>query len=147
MVTVRDLLRVKGDQVFTITPNTSVIEALRLLTEKDIGALLVEEGQKIVGIISERDFVRMIAETGRCPLDAFVNDIMTTEVITVHPDQTIQQCMTIMTQERIRHLPVIDEERLIGLVSIGDVVKSIITSHESTIDQLENFISGRGYGH
>ncbi len=146
MITVRDLLKNKGDQVWSVTPTTTVIETLEFLAEKDVGALLVLDKGQIVGIISERDFARSIAKTRLCLLEKAVQDYMTTDVFTVGPEQTIEECMTLMTKERIRHLPVVKDHQLIGLISIGDVVKSLISSKESLIDSLENYIEGRGYG-
>ena len=147
MVTVRDLLKTKGDQVWFVSPNTSVLDTLQLLAEKDVGALLVLEDGKIVGIISERDFVRSIAKTGLCVLNTTVLEYMTKKVITVGPDQSIEDCMQVMTKEHIRHLPVVEDGKLVGLVSIGDVVKGMITSKEILIDNLQNYIEGSGYGH
>jgi CBS domain-containing protein len=146
MATVRDLLKLKGNQVWTISPTTSVIDTLKFMSDKDVGALLVVEGDQILGVISERDFVRSIAQTGQCLLYAQVQNYMTKEVVTVKPSQTIDECMQLMTKQRIRHLPVVENQALVGLISIGDVVKEMISSKESTITSLENFIEGRGYG-
>ena len=143
--TVRDLLKEKGDAVWFITPETTVFDALRYMAEKRIGALLVLEGDKIAGIVSERDFVRKIAETNACKLTAPVLEYMTREVFTISPSQTIEDCMTMMTEQRIRHLPVVEEDKLAGMISIGDVVKAIINSQEFTIEQLSKYISGGGY--
>lgn len=147
MITIRDLLKNKGNQVWSISPDTSVIETLQLMAEKDVGALLVLEGDQIAGIISERDFVRSIAETERCILKTTVLEYMTKKVITVELDQSIDECMQMMTKERIRHLPVVEGGKLVGLISIGDVVKELISNKESTINNLQNYIEGRGYGH
>jgi CBS domain-containing protein len=129
LTTVQDLLRIKGDQVWSISPETTVIETLQILAEKRVGALLVLDGDRIAGIVSERDFVRRIAAEGSCHLGQPVKEIMTTEVITVHSEDNIEACMSLMTEKHIRHLPVVDQDKLVGLVSIGDVVKAIITSH------------------
>ena len=147
MVTVSDLLKTKGNQVWTITPNMTVLDTLQFMAEKDVGALLVLEDEKIVGIISERDFVRSIAKTGLCVLNTTVLEYMTKKVITVSPNQSIDDCMQLMTKEHIRHLPVVEDGKLVGLVSIGDVVKGMITSKEILIDNLQNYIEGSGYGH
>lgn len=147
MVTIRDLLRVKGDDVWSVTPKTCVLDTLRVMADKGVGALLIMEGSRIAGIFSERDFARAIAKTGQCILDHPVGEYMTTQVVTIEPDQSVEECMQMMTREHIRHLPVMEDRRLIGLISIGDVVREIISSKESTIDTLENFIEGRGYGH
>ena len=146
MANVRDLLKVKGDQVWNVTPDTSVLVALKLMAEKEVGALLVLQNSQIVGIFSERDFARSVAKIGQCASDLDVDSYMTKDVFTVTPDQSIEDCMTLMTQRRFRHLPVIDGNKLVGMISIGDVVKEVIASKESTINTLENYIEGRGYG-
>jgi len=145
LISVRDLLRLKGDAVWFVTPETSVVEALQQLSEKDIGALLVMEDDQIAGIISERDVVRKISKTEDFLLENPVSAYMTAEVITINPTQTIEDCMALMTEARVRHLPVVEDEKLVGMISIGDVVKAIITSQEFTIDQLTKFIDGGGY--
>jgi len=147
MISVRDLLRIKGDAVWSVSPDSTVLAALTLLADKDVGALLVLDAGELKGIVSERDFVRMIAKTGNCQVSAAVRDFMTKEVITVHPDTTIAECMQRMTAERIRHLPVVEEGRLVGVISIGDVVREMISHQASQIDSLENYIEGTGYGH
>ncbi len=146
MLTVRDLLKVKGEGVWAISPETSMLDALRFMTEKNVGALLVLEDGILVGIISERDFVHNIAERRSAQLDASIGDYMTTKVITVTPDQTIEDCMQLMTDKRIRHLPVLNNEQIVGLVSIGDVVKGIISEQSSMINNLQDYILGTGYG-
>ena len=146
MTTVCDLLKIKGDQVWSISPATSVLDTLQLMAEKDVGALLVLEGDQIAGIISERDFVRSIAKTGRCLVQTTVPEYMTKKVITINPDQSLEECMQLMTKEHIRHLPVIENGKLVGIISIGDVVKELISNKESTINNLQNYIEGRGYG-
>ena len=146
MVTIRDLLKTKGNQVWTVTPNTSVLETLLMMTEKAVGALVVVEGDQIAGIISERDFIHSIAEKERCVLNTVVLEYMTTTVLTVSPDQSIEDCMQLMTDKHIRHLPVVENGKLVGMISIGDIVKDIISSEKSRINALENYIEGRGYG-
>lgn len=148
MYNVRQILQTKGDEIWFVTPETSTCDALAQLADRDVGALLVLDGEKLVGIISERDFVRRIAQDRSCRLDAPVSDIMTREVICVTPDHTLQDCMAVMTENRIRHLPVIDagSERLVGVISIGDVVKNFIEDREEQIHSLENYILGVGYG-
>jgi CBS domain-containing protein len=146
MANVRDLLKVKGDQVWNVTPDTSVLVALKLMAEKEVGALLVLQNSQIVGIFSERDFARSVAKIGQCASDLDVDSYMTKDVFTVTPDQSIEDCMTLMTQRRFRHLPVLEGTKLVGMISIGDVVKEVIASKESTINTLENYIEGRGYG-
>ncbi len=146
MLTVRDLVKVKGDGVWAISPETTMIDALRFMTEKNVGALVVMEEGLLVGIISERDFVHRIAEMRSAQLDASIGEYMTTKVITVTPDQTIEECMQLMTDRRIRHLPVMSNNQLIGIISIGDVVKGIISEQSSTINNLQDYIMGTGYG-
>ena len=146
MATIRDLLKTKGNQVWTVTPNTSVLETLLMMTEKAVGALVVVEGDQIAGIISERDFIRSIAEKERCVLNTVVLEYMTTTVTTVTPDQSIEDCMQLMTDKHIRHLPVVENGKLVGMISIGDIVKDIISSEKSKVNALENYIEGRGYG-
>ncbi len=143
--TVRDLLSVKGDQVWTIAPETTVFSTIQILAEKNVGALLVVDGDQIVGIISERDIVRQIAEEEALYLNRQVITLMTKEVFTVGPDTGIEECMQLMTDEHIRHLPVLDSGELVGLVSIGDVVRAIISQHEYTIEQLSKYIENAGY--
>ncbi len=144
LTTVQDILRIKGHQVWSITPETTVIEALQILAEKRIGALLVLQGDEILGVVSERDFVRRIAAKKFCELEKPASEVMTYDVVTIGPEEDIEDCMQVMTEEHIRHLPVVDDGKLIGLVSIGDVVKAMITSREFTIEQLQKFIDG-GY--
>jgi CBS domain-containing protein len=144
LTTVQDILRIKGPQVWSISPETTVIQALQLLADKRIGALLVMDGTEIAGVVSERDIVRRIASEMTCELEQPVSEVMTYDVVTIGLGDDIEDCMSIMTEEHIRHLPVVEEGRLVGLVSIGDVVKAMITSREFTIEQLQKFIDG-GY--
>jgi CBS domain-containing protein len=144
---IRDLLKSKGQDIWSISQNATVLETLKLLAEKDIGALIVMNGEHLVGIISERDFVRSIAKSGNCLIHTEVKEYMTKEVITISPDKTIQDCMVLMTREHIRHLPVVENDHIVGMISIGDVVKVTIADAESRISNLEDFIEGRGYGH
>lgn len=146
MITVRELLKGKGHDIWFVNPHDPVLLALNLMSEKDIGSLLVMEEGKLRGIVSERDFVRSLAETETCTLDADVSKYMTRVVITVSPDQTNEDCMRLMTQHRVRHLPVVENGAVVGVISIGDIVKADITSKESMINSLENYIEGRGYG-
>jgi len=145
MYLVNDLLKTKGRAVWTCSPQTTLLDALKLMAEKNIGALLVMEGDRITGILSERDVVRRISKKGQCLLDEPVDGFMTEEVIVVRPDMTTQECMQIMTQGHFRHLPVMDGGKLAGMISIGDVVRALIGEHESTISGLENYILGRDY--
>jgi CBS domain-containing protein len=143
MITVRSLLQAKGHAVWTIAPDSSVYQALRVMADKNVGALLVLEGSELVGVVSERDYARKVVLKGRSSVDTPIRDIMTTDVVSVRPDQTVEECMALMTDKRTRHLPVVDDGRLIGVISIGDVVKSIITEQGFMIEQLTSYIVGR----
>ncbi len=145
MITVRDLLMTKSGDIWSVTPDTSVLDALKLLAEKDIGALVVLKDGKISGIVSERDFVRSLARTGKCLLESPVSHYMVKEVFTVSPTETIDQCMQTMTEKHIRHLPVLEHDRLVGVISIGDVVREMITHKQLTIEQLQDYIMGRTF--
>ncbi len=146
MTTVKQVLRDKGsDEIWTISPDTSVYDALKFLGDKEIGALPVVEEGKLVGIISERDYARKVILKGRSSLGTPVREIMTAEVISVHPEQTMGQCMNLMTNKRVRHLPVLDGDELIGIISIGDVLKEIIAEQKTFIRDLQNYIEGSGY--
>ena len=146
MQTVNDLLRHKGTNIWSIHPKADVLTTLKLMTEKDVGALPVMDEEGLKGIISERDFVHMIAGAESCDLTATIDEFMTSEVITTTSKATLEECMLVMTAKRIRHLPVVEDGHLIGLISIGDVVKNLVTGLDTKIDQLENYIEGRGYG-
>jgi len=142
MQTVRQVLQGKGREVATIGPEMSVYDALALMADKGIGALVVTQGPAVVGLISERDYARNVALKGRNSRETPVGDIMTSRVACVGPDQTVQECMTIMTEMRVRHLPVMEGEALAGLVSIGDLVKAIIEEQEALIEHLVRYING-----
>ncbi len=144
MKTVRDLLEGKGKDVWSIAPDATVYEALRLMADRGIGAVLVIERERLVGILSERDYARQVILKGKASKDTPVRDIMTTTVIHVTPDKTTDDCMAIMTHSRIRHLPVIVEGKLVGLLSIGDVVKAVISDKQLQIEQLEDYIKTGG---
>jgi CBS domain-containing protein len=142
MTTVRQVLRSKSSGVATIRPKDTVFAALEALAEKDIGALIVIESDKVVGIFSERDYARKGILRGRFAKETLVEDLMTRRVYYASPDQSLEDLMTLMTTKHIRHLPVIEKEQLIGVVSIGDVVKTIIADHEFTIREMEKYITG-----
>ena len=144
MKTAAQILKSKPDQtLYAIAPEASVYDAVQLMAAKNIGALLVTENEKIVGIISERDYARKIVLLGRSSKETVARDIMTTPVMYVRPDQTNEECMALMTDNRLRHLPVIDDAgKLIGIVSIGDLVKDIISEQKFIIEQLEHYIRG-----
>jgi CBS domain-containing protein len=145
MITVRSILREKGNEVHTVKPETTLRDILRLMKEKDIGAVLVlDDNKQIAGIFSERDYARLNAEES---MDDHipVKNVMTTKIYGVSPKETANVCMALMTDRRIRHLPVLEDDTLVGLISIGDVVKQVIRDQTITIDNLENYIMGRGY--
>jgi CBS domain-containing protein len=143
MKSVAQVLKSKTRQsVETVAPSTSVFEAVKLMAEKNIGALLVLEDQRIAGIVTERDYARKIVLLGRSSRETPVGDIMSSPVMYVRPDQTNEECMALMTDNRLRHLPVVDQGRLVGLISIGDLVKDIIFEQKFIIEQLEHYISG-----
>jgi len=143
MKSVAQILASKREQaVQTIAPSASVYDAVKLMAEKGIGALLVMEGEKVTGIITERDYARKIVLMGRSSKETPVRDIMTSAVMHVRPDQTNEECMALMTDKRVRHLPVMEDGKLVGLISIGDLVKDIISEQKFIIDQLEHYIKG-----
>jgi CBS domain-containing protein len=141
-MTVRLLLDEKGHNVSTVGRDDTVFEAIRKMAEEDIGSLVVFEGAKPIGIITERHYARNVFLKGRASPTTRVRDVMETQVLFARPDQTVEECMAIMTNKRVRHLPVIDQGKLIGIVSIGDLVKNIISKQKFTIDQLIHFIHG-----
>jgi CBS domain-containing protein len=144
MKTAAQILRSKLDQtVHTMGPIASAYEAARFMADKNIGALVVIEGGKVVGIVSERDCARKLVAMARSSQDTLLRDIMTSPVMYVHPDQTGEECMALMTENRLRHLPVMDGGELIGLISIGDLVKATISEQQFIIEQLEHYISGQ----
>lgn len=143
MRTVRYVLRKKGHNVWTISPDATVFEALQLMDQKAVGSLVVIEAGQMVGIFTERDYARKLILRGKFSKDTVVREVMVQQVIAVHPDQAIEECMALMTDRRVRHLPVIEHGQLIGLISIGDLVKDIIEDQEFMIGQLENFIMDR----
>jgi CBS domain-containing protein len=142
MITVKEMLKEKSGGVLTISPQDTVYRALEVMAEKNLGALVVVEGEKVVGVFSERDYARNVVLKGKSSKDTSIKDLMSTNPCYVRPEQTLNDCMALFTEKRIRHLPVLDEEKLIGIVSIGDVVKQHIVDQEFTIKQLENYISG-----
>jgi len=143
MKSVAQVLKSKpGQSVETVAPSTSVFDAVKLMAAKNIGALLVLEEQKIAGIVTERDYARKIVLMGRSSKETPVRDIMSSPVMYVRPDQTNEECMALMTDNRLRHLPVVDQGRLLGLISIGDLVKDIISEQKFIIERLEHYITG-----
>ena len=142
MITVNQMLQSKGRAVYTIGPELTVLEALQRMADWDVGALVVVEGDELAGIFSERDYARKIALLGRTSRETPVREIMTADVICVTGEQSAEKCMAIMTDRRIRHLPVLEDGRLAGIISIGDVVKAIIADQRVMIDHLEDYIHG-----
>jgi CBS domain-containing protein len=140
--TVHLILKHKGREIWSVSPDQSVFEAIEKMADKDVGALLVISGAKLVGVISERDYARKVILKGRSSKDTQVNEIMTSQVVHVAAHQSLDECMTIMTNHHVRHLPVMEGDQLVGVVSIGDLVKWIITEQEETIKQLEHYIAG-----
>lgn len=141
MRTVRQLLDAKPAEILSITPDAPVIEALRRMAEHEVGALLVMEGPELVGIVSERDYARKVVLLGRASKDTPVREIMTAQVRTVSPSDTVEHCMQLMTDRRIRHLPVLDGGRVVGVLSIGDLVKAVIEEQQQTLEQLQRYIA------
>lgn len=141
MKTVQDLIAQKGTAVWSVSPDSTVFEALQLMAEKEIGALVVLENERPVGIFSERDYARQIILKGKASKDTPVREVMSSKVMYVRPEQTVEDCMALMTDKRIRHLPVLENDRLAGIVSIGDVVKAVISEKQFLIEQLEHYIT------
>ena len=140
MISVRQLLDRKGRQIFSVAPGAAVLDAIRLMAERHVGALLVMEGETLSGIVSERDYARKVILMGRSSADTPVRDIMTAAVVTVQPETPVDKSMQIMTEQRVRHLPVIEGRRVVGVVSIGDLVKAVIAEQQQHIEQLESYI-------
>ena len=138
---VSDILKSKGNKIYSVTGQVSVYEAIKEMSEKNIGAILVIEDEKLKGILSERDYARKIVLKGKLSRETLVKDIMTEHVLTVTTDDTIEKCMEIMTQKHIRHLPIVENDRVLGMISIGDVVNGIIESQKETIAHLQNYIA------
>jgi CBS domain-containing protein len=141
-MTIRNLLNEKGRDVWTIDPNTTVLDAMAKMAAKDVGSLVVMDGKQLVGIITERHYSRNIVLKGKTSSTTLVKDIMEKNVLHVRPEQSVELCMALMTEKRVRHLPVLEGEKVIGIVSIGDLLKSIISKQNFVIDQLEHYIQG-----
>lgn len=140
--TVAALLRHKGNHVWSTSPDDSVLQAIALMADKGVGALVVLQGEAVVGVISERDYARKVILQGRSSKDTLVSDIMTTPVCSVTPEHTIDECMRIVTAERIRHLPVVENGKIVGMVSIGDLVRRLVSIQGETIQYLHEYIAG-----
>ena len=142
MTTIRQILETKGREIWSVSPGTSVYDAIKLMAAKNVGALVVLEGDQMRGIVSERDYARKVILKGKSSKETPVKEIMSIDVVTIRPEQSIDECMALMTSKRIRHLPVLEGNKIAGMISIGDVVKTIISEQEFTIKQLENYITG-----
>jgi CBS domain-containing protein len=143
MDTIRHILQIKGNDVWSTTPRTTVYDALRMMADKNVGALLVMEGEKVMGIFSERDYARKVILQGRSSKETLVSEIMTSKLITIHPDQTVEEAMEIMTNKRVRHLPVMEDDSLMGMISIGDVLREVIYVQLAKIRDMEDKILGK----
>ncbi len=141
--TIREVLKRKGQEVWSIAPDSTVYRAIEMMADKRVGALVVLDGDKLAGIVSERDYARKVILKGRSEKETQVREIMTSPVISVEPHQSVDECMRIITDNRVRHLPVVENDKLIGIVSIGDVVNWIIAAQDHTIQQLQNYVSGK----
>jgi CBS domain-containing protein len=141
--TVRAILQRKGSEVWSVLPTATVYDAIAMMADKRVGALIVVSEGKLVGIVSERDYARKVILKGKSSKETLVQEIMTTPVVAIEPASTVDECMRVMTTHRIRHLPVLDGQELVGVVSIGDMVKAIIAAQAQTIDHLSNYITGK----
>lgn len=142
MKLVRDILNSKGSEVWSVKPDDTVFQSLQLMAEKGIGSLLVMDGDRLVGIVTERDYARKVILEGKSSKGSSVAEVMTKSVLCVTPERTIEECMALMTDKRARHLPVLDHKQVVGVVSIGDLVKAMIDEQQVIIDQLQHYISG-----
>ena len=142
MQTALDILRMKGQSVFSVAPTDTVLHALGVMAEREIGAVLVLDDDRLVGILTERDYARRVVLMGRSSRDSAISDVMTATVVCVRPEQTISECMALMTNRRVRHLPVVEHKRVVGMISIGDLVKATIADQEFVIEQLQSYIAG-----
>ena len=141
MATVKQLLQGKGHEVWSIGPEASVYDAVAMMADKEVGALVVMEGGTLVGVLSERDYARKVDLEGRTSKDTKIEDVMTSRVAYARPEQSVEECMAMMTEKRVRHLPVMDGDKVLGIISIGDLVKAIIEEQQHVIEQLEQYIS------
>ena len=142
MKLVKHLLDAKGRHIISVSPDSSVLEAIKIMADKNIGALVVMQDDKLAGIVSERDYARKVIVKGRSSKSTQVAEIMTADVVTTSSDQTVEECMAMMAEMRIRHLPVVEDDRVIAMISIGDLVQAIIADQKEEIEQLEHYISG-----
>ena len=142
MLRIRDVLKTKGNDMWTVDPGATVYEALEIMADKNVGALLIVDGERLVGIFSERDYARKVVLKGKHAQDIQIKELMTKEVYSVTPNETVEECMAVMTAAHCRHMPVFEDQELIGVVSIGDIVNATITEHKVKIRDLEKYITG-----
>ncbi len=142
MKSVHDILKHKGNEVWSVKPDDTIFNSLKVMADKEVGALLVLDGDKLVGIVTERDYARRVILEGKSSQSSSVSEIMTSQVLCVSPKQTVDECMALMTDKRARHLPVLDDDKVVGVVSIGDLVKATIDEQQVLIDHLQHYISG-----
>ena len=142
MQTIKQLLETKGNEVLSISPNSSVFDAIKSMAEHHVGSLVVLENDNLVGIITERDYSRKVILKGKSSKDTAIKEIMTSNVLCTKPEQTVEECMALMTEKRVRHLPVVENGHVLGIISIGDLVKTIISEQSFIIKQLEHYING-----
>ncbi len=142
MKTAKQILENKGRDIWSVGPDDTVFESLQLMADKGVGSLLVMDGEKLVGIVTERDYARKVILEGRSSKETKVQDVMSRKVLCVAPERTVDECMALMTDIRARHLPVVDHKRVVGVVSIGDLVKAMISEQQILIEQLQHYISG-----
>ena len=140
MTTVQQILNEKGHQILSVDPDASVFDAIQEMTDKDVGALLVVENNRLLGLFTERNYTRNVILKGKSSPKTPVRDVMTSPIMTARPQQSVSECMAVMTEKRVRHLPVLEDSNLLGIISIGDLVKSIIADQQFTIEQLEQYI-------
>ena len=142
MKTVADILKTKGSEIYSAAPDDSIFDAIKMMADKGVGSVVVMDGDKLVGIMTERDYARKVILEGKSSRNSSVREVMTTQVLCVSPERTVDECMALMTDKRARHLPVLDHKRVVGVISIGDLVKAVISEQQILIDQLQNYISG-----
>ncbi len=142
MKLVKHILNSKGHEILSVKPNDTVFDAVKLMADKSIGSLLVMNGDKLVGIVTERDYARKVILEGKSSKDSSVKEVMNSKVLCVSPDQTVDECMALMTDKRVRHLPVLDHKHVVGIISIGDLVNAVISEQQILIDHLEHYIQG-----
>ena len=142
MKTVADILKTRGSEIYSAAPDDSIFDAIKMMADKGVGSVIVMDGDKLVGIMTERDYARKVILEGKSSRNSSVREVMTTQVLCVSPERTVDECMALMTDKRARHLPVLDHKRVVGVISIGDLVKAVISEQQILIDQLQNYISG-----